>query len=714
MNKPARIPPDQDFQLIGPMENAEMAPHSHFKVQRIWGFLLKYWWLPCLTVVVGLVVGGALVFWQPPTYVSKGSLCETVKFHLPEGAVFSEDSQTFLGTQTELLQSPTLREMTLERMATNGVRIPMGPDRQPLAVKIRVSASAKSSVYTLEATSSQAAYTQGYLRTLMEVFQDLKRNMRKEVSGFTLDSISRQVDSTERELKAEQDKLMDFQRTNNMAILQQEGASAGGYLTTLKTKLSDYQLEQRLLEATLLDQSRAANSTNASPDLLDTALLAGSSQTTGVLSERQSALKELEVLKIQRARLSKHLRPKHPKIVKLDADIERSEKLLEVFRKQDHDQLAAGRQGLQLKIENVQNSISEWGKKVIEANTLLAEGERLRINVQREQGIYDRLTMLMQNVGLSRSIEQENLTVLDQASPATRSYREEISILAVAGIGGLGIGLGILLLMVVRDDRFESAGEFNERLGELILGQVPNVLTNGANGPLPLLEAHDQRHAYAESYRNLRSAVLFMAIEGERPKVLLITSALPNEGKSTVAANLARALALGGARVVLMDGDLRKGLLHELMGLPRSPGLADALQAPNVQDQVIHINGLPNFAFIPSGVLASNSGDLFLSPAFDQLLARLREEFDYVIIDSSPVFAADDATTLAPKADATLFVVRNRYSRARPVREALELLYQRQAKIMGVIFNQADASARSYYYYKYAEYYGQTKARVNE
>jgi capsular exopolysaccharide synthesis family protein len=314
---------------------------------------------------------------------------------------------------------------------------------------------------------------------------------------------------------------------------------------------------------------------------------------------------------------------------------------------------------------------------------------------------------LERRVDLSRNIDQESLSILDHASPAIRSYRQELSLLGVSGFGGLGVGVGILLLMVVRDDRFGSVAELSEKVGAMIVGQVPEVLCSGQNGHLPLLELHDRRHAFAESYRSLRSAVLFMAVEGERPKVLLITSALPNEGKSTVAANLARTLALGGARVVLVDGDLRKGVLHELMGLPRSPGLAEALQAPGELGRVIQTNSLPNFAFIASGAISSNSGDLFLGTLFDRVLAWLRQEFDYVIIDSSPVFAADDAATLAPRVDATLFVVRSRYSRTGPVREALELLYQRQARIMGVIFNQADASARSYYYYKYADYYGE-------
>ncbi len=96
---------------------------------------------------------------------------------------------------------------------------------------------------------------------------------------------------------------------------------------------------------------------------------------------------------------------------------------------------------------------------------------------------------------------------------------------------------------------------------------------------------------------------------------------------------------------------------------------------------------------------------MLLSPAFDQLLARFREQYDYVLIDSSPVFAADDTSTLAPMADGTLFVVRSRYSHARVVRSALEVLFQRQARVLGLILNRADSSVRSYYFYKHAEYY---------
>jgi polysaccharide biosynthesis transport protein len=243
----------------------------------------------------------------------------------------------------------------------------------------------------------------------------------------------------------------------------------------------------------------------------------------------------------------------------------------------------------------------------------------------------------------------------------------------------------------------------------VIVGQVPEMPAIGGKTGMPLLEAEDERDMYAESYRSLRSAILFMQRNGERPKLLLITSALANEGKSTVAANLARTLALGGSRVLLVDADLRRGYLHDLLKMRVAPGLADLLERPNDLDAIIQSDSLPNFAFLSRGKNVPNPGDLFLSSKLDQIFARLRERYDYVLIDSSPVFAADDAASLAPKADGTLFVVRNRFSPAGAVKEALELLGQRQVRVLGLVFNRADPSARSYYYYKNADYYRPNK-----
>jgi len=414
-------------------------------------------------------------------------------------------------------------------------------------------------------------------------------------------------------------------------------------------------------------------------------------------------------LKLQREKLSQHMRPLHPRIVKLDKEIERAQRLIDLYRQQNEEQVANARQALKIKIAGVEASIKEWKDKVVIFNSRLAVVAGLKDNVERNQGFYDRLMNLLENVKIGRNIDQDTITVLDNASPAKRSYKEVQSMLALAIFGGLAAGFGIIFLITIRDDRFNSLAEVNEKMGGIVVGQVPEVPLLKSGAPLALLQDNDDRHIFAESYRSLRSAILFLAVEGERPKVLLITSAVPNEGKSTVTTNLARALALGGSRVLLVDGDMRKGHLHDLLAMDSKPGLAELLRQPNDPYQFIRTTPLANFSFLPRGSILANPGDLFLNSAFEKVIARLRPDFDYILIDSSPVFAADDATTLAPKVDGTLFVVRSRFSRARIVREALDLLAARQARVLGLVLNRADASARGYYYYNYAEYYAQVK-----
>ena len=708
MNTPTPPPPEPGYDLIGPPEDYS-APASPFRIQKFIAFLRKHWWVPVLTLALFLGAAIGYVLWSPPTFVSQASMWETEKLRLPEGALFTEDPQNYLGTQTELIRSGRMRQLTLARLQavmTNGV--PRGKDGKPLAVELAVKQAPKSSVFVVEASGSEPAYTQAYLDSLMNEYLEYKKNVRKVVSGDTLASISEQVLRLERDLKADQDALTTFEQSNNLAILQEEGAIAGGYLARLKTQLSDYKLESQLLDATALEQDmNGAGTTNFAGSLVDS-LREQNSAPSAATVERQSAFQQVELLKIEREKLSKYLRPKHPKIVKLDADIERGQKLLELYRNQNRGQLATARQALKMRADSVQASIREWEVKVVDANARIAEAERLKLNVNRTQSLYDRLVTLLQNVDISRNIDQATLAILESASPAERSYKKELAALALAIFGGLALGGGIIVLITVRDDRFTSVIEVNATLGDAVVGLLPEVTQKG-EVTMSLLEHNDPRYMYAESYRSLRSALLFLRVEGERPKVLLITSAVPNEGKSTIAANLARTLALGGSRVLLVDADLRKGRLHEMMGLQCEPGLVELLHQPDNLDSVIQRDSLQNFAFLSRGKALGHAGDLFLGQAFDQVLARMRQQFDYVLIDSSPVFAADDASTLAPKVDGTLFVVRGNFSSVRQVREALELLHQRQAKVLGLVFNRADASARSYYYYKYADYHRSDK-----
>jgi capsular exopolysaccharide synthesis family protein len=688
------------------------APVSQNRARRYLAFLRRLWWVPALTLLVTLGAATAYVLMAPPTYSSTAALWETEKFHLPEGAAFTDDLQTHLGTQIGLLSTSRIRQLALARLQASGTNtIPLDKEGKPLNVKLTITqAPNKGSILLAVASSPNAAYSQAFLDALMNEFLLYKKTVRKLVSGDTLASISEQVLRLERDLRADQEALTTFQRTNNLAILQEEGAVAGGYLTKLKTELSDLQLESQLLEATALEQAAGASAkTNSGGFLMDAMRRSDSGSSSPAGAERQLAYKELQLLQMERDRLSKYFRPKHPEMVRLDRDLENSRKLVELYRNESREQLDASRQAAKMKTASVQASIKEWEGKVVAANALIAEAERLKLNVNRTQSLYDRLQTLLQNVDISRNIDQETSAILEPAAPAVRSYQRELTVLGMALFAGLALGLGIVFLVEKRDDRLLSVLEVSEKLTDSVVGQVPELPSGLRNGPLPLLEHDDDRHTYVESYRNLRSALLFLPVEGQRPKIILITSALPGEGKSTVAANLARTLAQGGSRVLLVDADLRKGRLHETMGLVQGPGLAELLKEPADLDKLLQRNSWPNLAFLSCGNCSENPGDLFLGPQLDPLLALWRQQFDHVLIDTCPVFAADDATTLAPKVDGTLLVVRSRFSGARVVREALDLLYQRQARLLGLIFNRADASAKSYYFYKCSGYAGKKK-----
>lgn len=698
-------PPDYSWPSAG---EAASAASSH-RLTRFLAFLQKWWWLPVVTWLVGGGAGVAYVLLKNPTFVSRGQMWETLKLRLPEGGLFTDEGQNAVGTQAGVLQSATLRELALARMRanTNGAAaIALGKDRQPLPVNIRVSGAAKSSVFSIEANSANPAYTQVYLDALMESYLEYRKNVRKVISGDTLASISEQVQRWERDLKIEQEALTAFQRTNNFAILQEEGTIAAGYLAKLKTQLSDLQLEMRLLDASVLTTDQPSSATNG---LQAEAILpvTAAPQPGG---EKQTGFQELELLKMQRAKLSQSLRPKHPKIVKLDAEIERAQKLQEIFSQQSRDQLAASRQANLLRIQNLQATIKEWEAKVVAANARIAEAERLKLNVHRIQSVYDRLVLLVQNVGISRNIDQETLAILEPASPVKRSYSSEKSGFVLANLAGLGLGLAMVFVIAVRDDRFLSVAEANRKLGDSVVALLPEVAGTKGETSQPLLAPDDPRHFYAEAYRSLRSALLFQDSAGEHPKVLLVTSATPNEGKSTIATNLARTLALGGARVLLVDADLRKGHLHDLLGLAEEAGLIDVLQGKYPSQALVQTGALPNFYFLARGRFAGNPGDLFLDSALDEIITGWRRDYDYVVIDSSPIFAADDASCLAAKADGTLFVVRNQHSSARVVQEALDALTQRRARILGLVYNGASARTGSYQYYKYPDYYAAGKA----
>jgi capsular exopolysaccharide synthesis family protein len=197
-----------------------------------------------------------------------------------------------------------------------------------------------------------------------------------------------------------------------------------------------------------------------------------------------------------------------------------------------------------------------------------------------------------------------------------------------------------------------------------------------------------------------------MTESGTRPKTLLLTSSIPNDGKSMTSANLAITLASSGSRVLLVDADLRKGALHRHFQLEAKPGLSEALAEGMPWEELVHITKYANLSFLPRGSVTQKSSEFFIARVTKQFLEEASAKYDFVIVDTAPVMAADDVTSLAPSIDAVLFVIRADHTSARIARASLDLLYHRQVRVLGFVFNSVSPSSVDYYYYyKYRDYY---------
>jgi capsular exopolysaccharide synthesis family protein len=421
--------------------------------------------------------------------------------------------------------------------------------------------------------------------------------------------------------------------------------------------------------------------------------------------EYLQARQQLEVLKTERADYAKDLRPKHPIMVDFDRQIEQQQHLIETFRKQSAEDLLRRREAAKLEIQNLKETISQTEKKALDLSERLAQYHSIQSEISRKRAQLESLSRSRGNVEINRNVDQEIVSIRQAASPAIAQKPGVIQTIAISASLGLLVGLLILLAIDQLDDRVASFSEFQTSFRDRVLAQIPRSPHRHSKEPIPPLAPGDHRHAFAEAFRSLRSSLVFLPVTGETPKIFLITSSVPGEGKSTISVNLAITLALSGSRVLLVDGDLRRGEIHRVFDLPNDGGLADVLSGELPRFRAIQQTSVPNLSLLPRGRSVMNPGELYLSDATDRFLKAVHGEFEYVVIDSSPVMAADDTTSLAPKVEATIFVFRFTSSSSRVCRKAIQLLRERQANLIGFVCNDVSEAMQEYYYGHYPEYY---------
>jgi capsular exopolysaccharide synthesis family protein len=666
--------------------------------RRYLSYLRERWWvvLLCLVLAVGGIVAYETI--RPETYTSFAQLFASGQMRLNVASLFAdEESQTYYGTQIELLRSARIQGAALTKINF----VPKLGEKPP--VQLEVTRPMGTSILVLRATGSDPGLTQRFLQALIDEYLAYKKEIRLSTSEDVVNSLTDQLATKERDLKAEQDKWVEFQKTNNVAVLEEEGKSAGLYLADLNLQLAKLNLDRELLakglDLTANERSApksavsatATNTPGVRPDNAATSSEAAKEGTTLFTPSSDTVLKSYRVeLAVKRAEYDQVNAERGEVAARgLGDQVSHLEKTVAILEAQNLAEKKASLEELEKRIAAIQASLPSWESKVLKMNERLAEGKRLQNNIQREQGYYDNLLSTLRNVDLSKNIQQERVSVLQVPTPAAAVDRYFAVRLFLAVVFGLGVSLGIVFVWYLFDDRFVSVRDIKDQFGEVVLGLVPQIKVHRSKPEQALLLANDHRQAYAESYRHLRSALLLSSLAETRPQTLLFTGAGPAEGKTTIAANLARVLAGSGLRVALVDADPHNGRMHHLFGAPDEKGVLDFLRGEVELKSIVHPTGIPGLEMVPIGTRPEYSDGLFLRPGLKNLLDELKTGRDFLILDGPPILSADDAALLVPYADVVVMVVRPFYSRARLVRQALDMLYQRQAKQVAIILNRA-------------------------
>jgi len=273
--------------------------------------------------------------------------------------------------------------------------------------------------------------------------------------------------------------------------------------------------------------------------------------------------------------------------------------------------------------------------------------------------------------------------------------------IALGLLVGLGLGIGAAVLRDQLNTSITGIADVEKLTGAIPLGVVPY---DSATTKQPLVDG-DQHGARAESFRTLRTNLQFANVD-HPPRVIVVTSPLPSEGKSTTACNVALTLALGGARVVLVDGDLRKPAVGKYLGISSAAGLTSVLANQHELRDVVVNYGRNTLAVLPSGPTPPNPSELLGSQQMADLLGTLANHYDIVVIDAPPLLPVTDAAVLAAIADGAVLVLRHGRTRREEAQRAIQALNAVNAKLLGTVLNFAPKRSRRGGYDGYGYGYG--------
>jgi succinoglycan biosynthesis transport protein ExoP len=679
----------------------------------------KYVWLILACSALGLFVGKLKNLTSERAYTATAEIELTEdnanQFRLEQTAgAYSDFGSAKVDTESEVLRSSPLALQVIRALNLQNERSfstpPIGrswdlsqaQDRQTLAAELRsdlkLARVGRTNILQISVTTHESTLSQKICNKLIDAYKE--RTFRdnyeatKEVSSWLQNQLSELRDS----LGSSQDRLVKMQKDIGIVGIDQTQSVLLARLEALNASLTQAQ------SLRIMQEARVVALSSSSPEVVDTL---SNDAVLNQLSLRRS------IVTTELAEAKTKYGTSNPRITTLEAELAQIGKALaqEEWVAKQH---AAKELDAAVGNETALRSALDKEKNQAYANNSMAvEYTLAKRQYEAERTLYEGLEQRLQEAGIIAGLHSSSVRVIESAdlplSPS--SPRTRFNLLAGL-VGGLMLAMAILITREALDTKMRTIADVSTELGVPLIGLIPNVTrsdlaipifvqyakTGGSLGWSPLIE----------SFRTIRSSIL-LSRAGGPPKIMLFTSGKPAEGKSSVTCFEAIILALAGAKVLIIDADLRKPTIHTKFGVANSVGLSTILSSDSEDLESIlqTVLEVPGLSLLTSGPTPPMPAELLSSPRMKLIMTSLKDRFDYILIDTPPILTVSDATALLEYTEAVFLVVRFGVATKTSAGHTLDLLDRFGAPLMGVVLNAAEMKSTDYTdYYHSSTYYG--------
>lgn len=572
------------------------------------------------------------------------------------------------------------------------------------------------------------------VNSIAKTFTDINQEKRSGTSKKTNTFLQDRIAALQTEIQNDEQKLVSL--TQSAGILKTEGEQTIviDRLSGLNKQLLDAENARKTAEADYLAVSESPDKVKALAETLTARYTTERENTIQAL--QTDTLKKINDLRNQRTEKEQLFEEGAPELKQIDNQIKQYQdsidnavakfkKDLEGYRSRVSSDLLQNLRTKYLQTKAQEDKIRvDFNKQYAEAqgqNKSAVDIKLLQQNIDTNRGFLDKLRNQISGNDIAAQGTDNNISVTEIAIPPDIpvSPRRLMTVAAALILSTL-FGMGLALFLEYLDDTIRTTEEIENFLQLPALAAIPTMdslpkrklllVGSGESEPetpgSPLLISADSRSSLAEAYRHLRTSIL-LSTAGHAPKSLLITSSLPSEGKTTTATNTAISLAQTGARVLIIDADMRRPRLHSIFGVENGNGLSTLLSS-ELTDADVHSaikqDEKSKLFLLTSGPIPPNPAELVGSEQMASLLRVLQTKFTHVVVDSPPIASFTDGVLIASMVDGVILVVNAGRSSRQVVKRSRQLLHEIGAKIFGVVLNNVNLNNKDNYYY-YQSYY---------